>query len=501
MSGSRLTLSPRQWYGLQLLGPLDVVAERVDTWTAATPIFVTAVTPLKTGGSIIELQFVRVIAAFQPTLTTMTLKVLHRDERAIVAAGESWRGLTDLLAITLLDLDWLKRLCPRMVERYAYHAWSWYGGDEPSDPAAYLTHAFGADPEQMSGQWATPDAPWPDLMIRQPLATLPYRREWRGIDAWLLLRPEMPSSMDDKWIIRAVERGPAIILSFRRSWTNFPLYELTLSKGGDKVTCDHALVSLNEFQRNFGSPEHEARLLDWLIDNFLLARRRDLGNLFDCGPVEHAKAAWSENQRAAGLPEPDWSAARHASRQLVRRDGDPAGGTDHPDCTDYGIEGVPVGPKLNSFPLHTQEWRVAFLRRLLEVGGEGLLEATSHVWDLLCRPKAARATAIGLAAGAGGMGKKALHNALSAFMEEWMGDMSPPAVPDPSNVDSVHQAYLAHWAKEQEREEEVVARYAALLGGETATPATQAPIGVVLKGPWIAERDAVAGKVSPKGEA
>ena len=88
---ARLTLSPRVWYGLQLLGPLARNERDNETWTAATPIFVSAVAPLKTGSGLVELEFVRAIAAVRPAVTTLKLKVVHRDDGILLATGEGWR--------------------------------------------------------------------------------------------------------------------------------------------------------------------------------------------------------------------------------------------------------------------------------------------------------------------------------------------------------------------------------------------------------------------------
>ena len=79
-------------------------------------------------------------------------------------------------------------------------------------------------------------------------------------------------------------------------------------------------------------------------------------------------------------------------------------------------------------------WREAFLRRLMQIGGEELLEATSRVWSLLEPPKLAPAAAIGIVVGALGKGKKAIHDTLGKFMDDRIGDMSLSAIPAPGDL-------------------------------------------------------------------
>lgn len=143
---------------------------------------------------------------------------------------------------------------------------------------------------------------------------------------------------------------------------------------------------------------------------------------------------------------------------------------DKDDWTDYGdAEGIPFGPRLSSYLLHTPEWREAFLERLVAVGEPALLEAASRVYDLLAEPKAYYCALIAKAAGVSGTGKVALVTTLQAFLDEWLQPTPPlpPASPG-QGLSEWHAAATQVWRSESEREAWVVKKFAAALNGQTA---------------------------------
>jgi hypothetical protein len=137
--------------------------------------------------------------------------------------------------------------------------------------------------------------------------------------------------------------------------------------------------------------------------------------------------------------------------------------------TDYGDpEWIPLGPKLSSYPLHADEWRHAFLERLVAVGSIGVIEAASHVYELLAPPKDYRCAHIAQLAGVKEAGKLALVIVLNAFIEEWLGELG--SLPISDNYATLHdwnEAVHSVWASEAEREQAVVAKFATILDGRT----------------------------------
>lgn len=138
------------------------------------------------------------------------------------------------------------------------------------------------------------------------------------------------------------------------------------------------------------------------------------------------------------------------------------------DWTDYGgAHDTPWGPRLSSYCMNTQEWREAFLERLVAVGQPGLFEAAARVYDLLAEPKGYHCSMIAMAAGVSGGGKLAILNTLKAFLEEWL---HAPAPLDPARPGQMlgdwHAVAVRLWASEHEREGWVVKKFAAALEGQ-----------------------------------
>lgn len=137
------------------------------------------------------------------------------------------------------------------------------------------------------------------------------------------------------------------------------------------------------------------------------------------------------------------------------------------DWTNYGgANETPWGPRLSSYHLHTQEWRQAFLERMVAVGEPALLEATARVYDLLEEPKEYRCALIAQGAGVTGSGKIAILNTLRAFLDEWL---MQPALPSPGSMGALrdwHRAAMQVWTSEQGREKWVIWKFATALNGE-----------------------------------
>ena len=169
----------------------------------------------------------------------------------------------------------------------------------------------------------------------------------------------------------------------------------------------------------------------------------------------------------------------------------------NPDWTDYGQpDDVRFGPRVSSFPLHTSEWREAFLERLMEAASLAEFEATSRVYDLLLQPKKFHCAAMAKLAGVPGSGKVAILNVLRAYMDEWVGPpmQSLPPISDFDTMDDWNAHVHAGWASENARERWVVKKYAAILNGEVIgherPPADE--LGQLLQGPWRVPQSAEA---------
>ncbi len=123
-------------------------------------------------------------------------------------------------------------------------------------------------------------------------------------------------------------------------------------------------------------------------------------------------------------------------------------------------------PPLTSFCLATPGGRFGFLWALSELGPEGLLTATHHLWNSLNPPQSYRATLIAQSAGLNGKGKPALFKVLSLFLETFEQDCQPPSLPDigdfPSPLDW-NAAIQQHFADGEAKMKKVIARFDAIL--------------------------------------
>lgn len=79
----------------------------------------------------------------------------------------------------------------------------------------------------------------------------------------------VPREMEDKWFIYY----DAPFLFFHRSWTGQPVYRLKFSVRGDRALVDEALIS-HDVAESAYDEAYDARLLDFLISNLLLGKRK-----------------------------------------------------------------------------------------------------------------------------------------------------------------------------------------------------------------------------------
>lgn len=164
-------------------------------------------------------------------------------------------------------------------------------------------------------------------------------------------------------------------------------------------------------------------------------------------------------------------------------------------------KGAEEGAPLSSFIVSSPEGRSGFLWRLSEIGEEGLLAATSHVWNALALPKAARCTKMALSLGSGGTGKKALYGVLKLFLAEFEVAFDPPPLPEREYFQSDeewHAAIAVHFASGDAAAEAVIKKFSAVLNGEEP-PVPQNPAEVI-QGPWKAKRNPSRKRSGPKLE-
>ena len=154
----------------------------------------------------------------------------------------------------------------------------------------------------------------------------------------------------------------------------------------------------------------------------------------------------------------------------------------------------PAPERLAFYALHTEEGLKAFLYDVYWIGYPGLLIAVNHVWNLLIAPRAYRCTLMGQMSGAGGSGKQALTKTLKQFigeaLETWEFEI-PPLEQFGGSLEAHYHQVSFSWAQQEEQVQQIVAKYAAILNGNT--PERVHPDGIVIRGPWNLPVYSVAG--------
>ena len=99
-----------------------------------------------------------------------------------------------------------------------------------------------------------------------PVVPIPYRDSFFAEESAQIRKGLVPVSMDEKWFV-LFER-PYLLLY--RSWTGTLIYRLEMTEGPDGVQVVNATVLDNPDMYRRGSPDHEARLVSFLVRRLLL---------------------------------------------------------------------------------------------------------------------------------------------------------------------------------------------------------------------------------------
>ena len=78
----------------------------------------------------------------------------------------------------------------------------------------------------------------------------------------------IPKVMEDRWFIFLEED----VLYIHRSWTGFCIYQVSFKKDGEQYRVVEAFVNRDPNEYPATDDHYDARLLNFLIDHFLLQR-------------------------------------------------------------------------------------------------------------------------------------------------------------------------------------------------------------------------------------
>lgn len=257
----KFQLQRRRWFGWAE-GPPD------GTGWPASPIFVTAITPLKTGAGLLKLDFLQPMRPGGGARRSLVLKVIQHSPRHLAASFDE-EGVERTALISDADYSWLEAFCPLLVARRPPRHPTWIiDGVLSAGLAAqeYLADEFrSTDEEILTGSRPTSFAVKLRRMPKQS-SIFHLNRTYEPLDAWLIARGFIPRQMEDKWFVY-LDRGK---LHFHRSWTGVLVYEVEAAWRGDRLYLGQVRVNRNPSQYGETDDEYDKRLLQYLVDAVLL---------------------------------------------------------------------------------------------------------------------------------------------------------------------------------------------------------------------------------------
>ncbi len=219
---TQLQLAPRSWFGWQVLSGDAGIGP---PWQAS-PIFITTLTPLKTGRGILKIDCVATLRPLQPKKVSATLQIQYHASDIIVGKW-SEGGRECVVAITLPTMTWLRQQCAALVHARPWHMLVAHTRVEGHGDLGdlYLRTLFGND------EVGVISAPAIDQFLDKPEASpisidhAEVIQRYDGLDAWLVVRGFAPAMMEQKWCIRSEGRENDNVLALYRSWTGFPVWK------------------------------------------------------------------------------------------------------------------------------------------------------------------------------------------------------------------------------------------------------------------------------------
>ena len=126
-------------------------------------------------------------------------------------------------------------------------------------------------------------------------ARLNFTRTFAADEFRQISRGFVPQDMEDKWFI-FLEGDD---LFFHRSWTGMCIYHVRVERRDDKVTVTDAWVNRNKEQYNSRDDAYDAKLLGFLIDDFLLEKETP----FPLPPDQSPGGIFQHHISGSGFPE------------------------------------------------------------------------------------------------------------------------------------------------------------------------------------------------------
>jgi hypothetical protein len=278
MGASRLSIEPKRWFAWDTLS-----AHAFEGTWPSTPIFVTAVKPLKSGKGILRIFFVAALHPISPKKFTIDLRIVHHRPDHLVGIFFDGDGREHTASVSTPTFEWLQFRCLDFASRFPASNFERTdfvlidpetGAEiDPGNECGiedYLTSAFGADEENIITGVNEHSFRVKLLPLPKARAVLPFEHTFTPMQSFLLGRGFVPKVMEEKWFIYMKEGH----LVFRRSWTGMYIYRVMLERRGNQIHTNHAIVNRNKEQYSEVDDVYDKKLLEYLIYSILLGEPR-----------------------------------------------------------------------------------------------------------------------------------------------------------------------------------------------------------------------------------
>lgn len=268
---------------------------------SASPVFVEAVEPLKTGLNALRLFFIQTIHPVAARRRTVELRVVFRGQTHIVGTMKDEDGAIRTAVFTDPDFGWLETYCPLLWRRRPPAGPTWFVVGQPPSPgptpSEYLQATFGREASQiLSGAMADSFG-----SARHPM---PPRRSsfvldqtYNAFDSWMIARGFVPTVMEEKWFVY-MEAGR---LLFRRSWTGILVYDVEAQWRGDQLYLGQVQVNRDPEQYCETDDSYDSKLLLYLISAVLLGEYAPFPTQGTPAAEDVSLQAWSAAGKASLL--------------------------------------------------------------------------------------------------------------------------------------------------------------------------------------------------------
>lgn len=290
MNSPIFEISAGEWFGLRTLPGTPCHGA---CW-ANTPILVTEVTPLKTGGGLLQLSVVEALQPVEVRRRTIVLKVRHRQHDHLIGTFKDHDDTEQVAMLSDVTEDWLKQHCHDWWRRFpSRHFANPFWEAAGIGITEYLARAFPGRADEIGRPVLLPRAalqPMPDGH-----AVIPLNYEFDEMDAFLIRRGFRSSVMEEKWDAEFCDDT----LRLYRGWTGVLIYEIPTTVRGARLYAASMRVNRDPRQYPCNDDAFDKAMCAYVICRVLLGLPAEYPAKSTLSADQAAIAAWSTAGKAS----------------------------------------------------------------------------------------------------------------------------------------------------------------------------------------------------------